>query len=122
MIWWRESWRRPWQGFMVRKRMFEPVQHMHPDVGEVDLVGIAEHIALDDPKAAKRVVRAIRDVFVLLAGHPLLGTEYHPLRGSLKGIRMITVPEYPNYLIYLRPLSENAGVRILLYFTVPVTP
>jgi hypothetical protein len=24
--------------------MFDPVQHMHPDVGEVDLVEIAEHI------------------------------------------------------------------------------
>ena len=33
--------------------MFDPLQHMHPDVGEVDLVGIAEHIAMDDPKAAK---------------------------------------------------------------------
>ena len=93
--------------------MFDPVQHMHPDVGEVDLVEIAEHIATDDPEAAKRVLRAIRDMFVLLAGHPLLGTEYHPLRRSLQGIRMIMVPEYPSYLIYYRPLPENAGIRIL---------
>ncbi|MHB1080595.1 MAG: type II toxin-antitoxin system RelE/ParE family toxin [Prosthecobacter sp.] len=93
--------------------MFDPVQHMHPDVGEVDLVEIAEHIALDDPEAAKRVVSAIRDMFVLLAGHPLLGTEYHPLRRSLQGIRMITVPEYPSYLIYYRPPKETGGVRIL---------
>lgn len=93
--------------------MFDPVQHMHPDVGEADLVEIAEHIAVDDPDAAKRVVSAIRDMFILLAGHPLLGTKYHPLRRSLKGIRMITVTDYPNYLIYYRPLPENAGVRIL---------
>ncbi len=86
---------------------------MHPDVGEVDLVEIAEHIAMDDPDAARRVVSAIRDMFILLSGHPLLGTEYHPLRRSLQGIRMITVPEYSNYLIYYRPLSENSGVRIL---------
>lgn len=93
--------------------MFDPVQHMHPDVGDIDLVEIAEHIALDDPEAARRVVRAIRDMFILLAGHPLLGTEYHPLRRSLQGIRMITVPEFPSYLIYYRTLSESAGVRIL---------
>ncbi|MDI1314598.1 type II toxin-antitoxin system RelE/ParE family toxin [Prosthecobacter sp.] len=93
--------------------MFDPVQHMHPDVGDVDLVEIAEHIALDDPEAARRVVSAIRDMFILLAHHSLLGTEYHPLRRSLQDIRMITVPEYPNYLIYYRPLPENAGARIL---------
>jgi plasmid stabilization system protein ParE len=26
---------------------------------------------------------------------------------------MITVTEYPNYIIYYRPLPEDAGVRIL---------
>jgi len=98
---------------MAAKRMFDPVQHMHPDVGEFDLVEIADQIAMDDPEAARRVVRAIRDMFILLAGHPLLGTEYHPLRRFLQGIRIITVPEYPNNLIYYRPLPENAGVRIL---------
>ena len=56
---------------------------------------------------------AIRDMFILLADHPLLGTDYHPLRRSLQGVRMITVPEYPNHLIYYRPLPENVGVRIL---------
>lgn len=93
--------------------MFDPLQHMHPDVGAVDLVDIAEHIAVDNPDAAKRVVTAIRDMFIFLAGHPLAGTEYHPMRRTLKGIRMITVTEYPNYLIYYRPLPENAGVRVL---------
>ncbi|WP_395733340.1 type II toxin-antitoxin system RelE/ParE family toxin [Prosthecobacter sp.] len=93
--------------------MFDPLQHMHPDVGTIDLVGIAEHIASDNPAAARKVVIAIRDMFALLSGHPLLGTEYHPLRRTLKGIRMIAVTEYPNYLIYYRPLPENAGVRIL---------
>lgn len=93
--------------------MFDPFQHMHSDVGAVDLVGIAEHIASDNPEAAKKVVSAIRDTFMLLAGHPLLGTECHPLRRTLKGIRMMTVTEYPNHLSYYRPLAQDAGVRIL---------
>jgi plasmid stabilization system protein ParE len=93
--------------------MFDPLRDMHPDVGEVDLVEIAEHIAMDDPEAARRVVTAIRDMFILLAGKPFLGTEYHPLRRSLEGMRMMTVTDYPNYLIYYRPLPESAGARIL---------
>jgi toxin ParE1/3/4 len=93
--------------------MFDPVRHMHPDVENVDLAQIAEYIAMDDPDAARSVVRAIWETFQLLAIHPRLGTDYSPLRRSLKGIRMMVVTEYPNYLIYYRPLPDDAGVRIL---------
>lgn len=93
--------------------MFDPNRHMHPDVEDVDLVEIAEHITLDDPEAARRVIMAVRETFLMLARNPLMGTEYHPLRQSLKGIRMFVVTDYPNYLIYYRPLAEVAGVRIL---------
>lgn len=93
--------------------MFEPARHMHPAVEEVDLVEIASYIAQDDPDAARRVVAAVHEMFRLLARHPLLGTEYSPLRRTLKGIRMIPVTEFRNYLIYFRPLPANAGVRIL---------
>lgn len=68
---------------------------------------------MNNPLTAEAVEFAITGMFQLLAQEPLMGTEYHPLRRSLKGIRMITVTEYPNYLIYYRPLVENAGVRIL---------
>jgi plasmid stabilization system protein ParE len=93
--------------------MFDPVKQMHPDVEDVDLAEIAEYIALDNPVAARAMVQAIWNAFQLLARHPQLGTEYSPLRRSLKGIRMFPVVEYPNYLIYFRPLPEHAGVRIL---------
>lgn len=43
----------------------------------------------------------------------MLGTAYHPMRRSLRGIRMIPVTEYRNYLIYYRPLPDNTGIRIL---------
>ncbi len=52
-------------------------------------------------------------MFTVLASQPLLGTDIHPMRRALKGIRMIPVTEYRNYLIYYRPLPKNAGVRIL---------
>jgi len=93
--------------------MFDPNEHMHPDVEDIDLVEIAEYILLENSNAARSVVKAIRDTFTLLAGQPFLGTEYHPIRRVLRGIRMFTVTDYLNYLIYYRPLPEDAGVRIL---------
>jgi plasmid stabilization system protein ParE len=86
---------------------------IHPDVKDHDLVEVTSYIASDNPVAADDVYEAITELFVELARHPLLGTEYSPLRRSLKGIRMMVVTGYPNYLIYYRPLPEEAGVRIL---------
>lgn len=93
--------------------MFDPNEHMHPEVEAIDLVEIAEYIIPDNPDAARNVVRAIRETFMLLAGQPMLGTEYNPARRVLRGIRMFVVTEYPNYLIYYRSLPDNTGVRIL---------
>jgi toxin ParE1/3/4 len=93
--------------------MAEDIIEIHPDVEEHDLVEIAQHIALDDPEAAIRVLNSIDSSLRLLAGQPESGTEYHPLRRSLQGIRMFPVPEFRNYLIYYRPLSSGAGIRVL---------
>jgi plasmid stabilization system protein ParE len=93
--------------------MFDPHEQMHPDVEDIDLVEIAEYIIPDNPDAARAVLEAIRDTFLILAREPLLGTEYHPIRQVLRGIRMFPVTAYPNYLIYYRPLPDNTGVRIL---------
>ena len=42
-----------------------------------------------------------------------MAPEFHPIRRVLRGIRMFTVTDYPNYLIYYRPLTDNIGVRII---------
>lgn len=86
---------------------------VHSEVEEGDLVEITSYIAQDNPVAAADVYAAIAGVFVELTRHPLMGTEYSPLRRTLKGIRMGVVTDYPNYLVYYRPLPGNAGVRIL---------
>ena len=92
--------------------MAEQELQIHPEVDE-DVIEISTHIAMDNSIAAKAVEFAITGMYQLLAQEPFLGTEYHPLRRSLAGVRMITVTEYPNYIIYYRPLPENAGARIL---------
>ena len=86
---------------------------LHPDVESVDLEDIASYIAQENPVAADQVTKAIIETFDLLAKRARMGTEYHPIRRVLRGIRMFTVTDYPNYLIYYRPLPEAAGVRIL---------
>ncbi len=93
--------------------MHDPVKDIHPDVIHIDLVEIAVGIAQDNPVAAQKVVRAIQEMFDPLAKHPSIGTLYHPARRTLQGIRMLPVLPYRNYLIFYRPLPENAGVRIL---------
>ncbi|HEY1081471.1 MAG TPA: type II toxin-antitoxin system RelE/ParE family toxin [Prosthecobacter sp.] len=93
--------------------MREPRLQIHPAVEDDDLADIVSYILQDNPVAAKAVNRSIRSMFTVLASQPLLGTDIHPMRRALKGIRMIPVTEYRNYLIYYRPLPKNAGVRIL---------
>lgn len=92
--------------------MAEQELQIHPEVDE-GVIEISTHSTMDNPLAAEAVELAITEMYDMLAQEPLMGIEYHPLRRSLKGVRMITVTEYPNCLIYYRPLPEHAGVRIL---------
>lgn len=93
--------------------MTEPLLDIHPDVLSSDLQEISNYIAMDDERAAQRVLDRIDETFLRLAQFPLSGTDINPLRRTLRGIRMIPVTEYCNYLIYYRPLPDNTGVRIL---------
>ncbi len=78
MTWWIGSWEKPWKGFASTTPMFDPHEHMHPDVEDIDLVEIAEYIILNNPDAARAVVTAIRETFILLAAQPMVGTEFNP--------------------------------------------
>ncbi len=93
--------------------MADPKVDIHPDVLAFDVQGIANYIAMDNETAADHVLAEIEATYATLALNPMMGTERHPIRSSLKGIRMLVVTEYPNYLIYYRPLPDNTGVRIL---------
>jgi len=86
---------------------------IHPEVLFSDLQEIANYISLHDPETADRVLDRIDSTFHLLKTFPLSGTEIHPIRQILRGIRMFVVTDYPNYLIYYRPLPEAAGIRVL---------
>jgi len=89
------------------------MKDIHPDVINLDIMEIASSISVDNMRAAEQVVDAIKATFDLLACQPFMGTLYHPVRTWLKGIRMLPVTPYRNYLVFYRPLSDGAGVRIL---------
>ncbi len=93
--------------------MPDPRLQIHPEVERTDLPDILTYIAADNPLAADEVYDATREVFDFLAANTAAGTAMHPVRPTLRGIRMFPVTAYPNYLIYYRPLPDNAGVRIL---------
>jgi plasmid stabilization system protein ParE len=86
---------------------------IHPDVLAVDISEITSFIMSDNPEAADAVLSRIDEAFVAVTSFPALGTLYHPGRKVLKGIRMIPATPYRNYLIFYRPLPDDAGVRIL---------
>jgi plasmid stabilization system protein ParE len=86
---------------------------IHPEVEDIDLLEIASEIGQDNPEASDRVIGTITETFRILAGYPGLGVGYLAMRKHLKGIRMMPVTPYRNYLIFYRPLPDDAGVRIL---------
>jgi toxin ParE1/3/4 len=72
-----------------------------------DLGGIRDHIARDNPEAARRVVIRLRDLARLLAGAPALGRR-RPELGS--GLRAFVADPY---VLFYRPLTggiESARV------------
>ena len=93
--------------------MRDPRLQIHPEVERTDLPDILTYIAADNPLAADEVYEATREAFDFLAANTAVGTAMHPVRRTLRGIRMFPVTAYPNYLIYYRPLPDNTGVRIL---------
>lgn len=65
------------------------------DEAERDLDGIADYIARDDPAAALRLIRTIREATRVLSEHPGIGRA-----GRVAGTRELVVPGLPYILPY----------------------
>ena len=78
-----------------------------------DLEELGAFIASDNPAAATEVVRQLRASFELLARMPRLGLMVKKIR-TTEPLRMWLSPEFRNYLIFYRELSDGADiVRVL---------
>lgn len=83
----------------------------HPEVIGEDLPVIYSFIAKDDVSAAERVLAAVGETFELLAREPEAGVSYQTRNSKLRGVKMIPVAGYRNYLVFYRVSAEC--VRIL---------
>lgn len=76
-----------------------------------DLELIWEHIAEDNPVAADSVIEAAYRLCSILAKHPELGRSRRYSNKKLAGIRSFVITDFPNYVIFYRPVS--GGVEIV---------
>jgi toxin ParE1/3/4 len=72
-----------------------------------DLREIRDHIAKDDPKAARRVVTRLRDLARVLAGAPAMGRDRPELGAQIRSFVA------DRYLLFYRPLRPAAGIEIV---------
>ena len=70
-----------------------------------DLRGIHAYIARDNPAAARRVVKTIRDEVKGLEQHPMIGRA-----GRIEGTRELVIRQYP-YIVAYR--SVDSAVHVL---------
>jgi toxin ParE1/3/4 len=83
----------------------------HPDVTACDLPEIYAFIARNDPVAADRVLDAVEDTFRQIAQYPECGAIYPSRSAKLKGLRILPVSRYHNYLVFYR--IDGDTVRVL---------
>lgn len=70
-----------------------------------DLDDIWEHVAQDNPEAARRLIKEITGKFKLLRDHPQIGREENRLLGTLRSFPV------SSYIIFYKPFDN--GVEIL---------
>ncbi|CAN5590235.1 hypothetical protein BH20VER1_BH20VER1_02980 [soil metagenome] len=83
----------------------------HPAVVAEDLPRIYAFIAKDDNAAAERVLWAIEATFAQLERQPASGVRYRSSNPDLRGVRMLPVSGFPEYLVFYK--LEREAVRIL---------
>jgi toxin ParE1/3/4 len=72
-----------------------------------DLRAIRDHIAQDDPRAARRVVTRLRDIARMLSGAGAMGRARPELGTDIRSFVA------DRYVLFYRPLSEPAGIQLV---------
>lgn len=73
---------------------------------ELDLAGLSEYIARDNPDAALRFVDAAERSLQKLADMPELGGAWESAHPRLAGVRVWPIPGFENYLIFIALSAE----------------
>jgi toxin ParE1/3/4 len=72
-----------------------------------DLRAIRDHIAKDDPRAARRVVTRLRDMARMLSGAIAMGRARPELGADIRSFVA------DRYVLFYRPLSDPAGIQLI---------
>ena len=72
-----------------------------------DLRAIRDHIAKDDPRAARRVFTRLRDIARMLSGAMALGRARPELGADIRSLVA------DRYVLFYRPLSDPAGIQLI---------
>ena len=81
----------------------------------LDLDGIFNQIAADNPEAAARVWTAILNSADLLAQYPELGRRLRKAPTRHLQTRWFVVPKFRNYLIFYQPFQKTIVVIRVLH-------
>ncbi len=74
-----------------------------------DLQGIHDYIARDNPAAARRVVKTIRDDVTVLEQHPMIGRA-----GRIEGTRELVIGRYP-YIVAYRARESSVNILAVVH-------
>lgn len=80
-----------------------------------DLLDYALYIAVDQPAAAARFLRAAEDAFAKLASMPEMGALYGFTDARFVDLRFWPLRGFENYLVFYRPLPDGIEVVRVLH-------
>lgn len=93
--------------------MTKPELILKPQARE-DIKQIAAYIGENNPKAGTAFRQTLQNIYEVLLDLPEIGSVRNFRNPEMKGLRMLPVPKFKNYLLFYRPTSERLEiVRVL---------
>jgi len=80
-----------------------------------DMRAIVAYIATDNPDAAQRFVPALEQTHAQLVALPGMGSVRQFRRKDLKGVRMVPVTGFENYLMFYSAPGKHVKVLRILH-------
>jgi toxin ParE1/3/4 len=79
-----------------------------------DIKQIAAYIEEHNPQASTAFRQTLQHIYEVLLDLPEMGSVRNFRNPEMKGLRMLTLPKFKNYLLFYRPASERLEiVRVL---------
>jgi toxin ParE1/3/4 len=82
---------------------------------EQDVSEIADYLAGQSPDVALRFLDAVENAFTAIGDMPELGGVYETDNPRLQNLRVRTVPDFPNHLVFYRTRPTLVEIVRVLY-------